>query len=366
MLTDRDLQELLDYRTEYSVLSVYLNTDPAEGIVDDYKLHLRSMLKDLELKKDAEAVLRYVDLEHDWSGRGLVVFSCVEGDFLRAYSLAVPVRSRARISDRPYVKPLADLLDSYGGYGVALVDSQEARLFYFSLGELREEEDFSGESVRRTKSGGGSQEPSRSGFTGGQTDLAEDLAERNIKEAAELAARFFSENNVRRILIGGTEDNVALFRSLLPKAWQSLVVGAFPISMRATEKEVLDKSMDVGELAEVRRKERLANTVVTNAAKEHGGVLGLDETLKAVHDGRVQVLLIRDGFRASGCRCSGCGYLSSQLMEACPYCGGECDEIPDAVEMAVRKVMQLGGEVEVLSREQVVGQFDQIGALLRY
>ncbi|MEA3440159.1 MAG: hypothetical protein U9R58_07740, partial [Chloroflexota bacterium] len=60
------------------------------------------------------------------------------------------------------------------------------------------------------------------------------------------------------------------------------------------------------------------------------------------------------------------GYLSSQLMEACPYCGGECDEIPDAVEMAVRKVMKLGGEVEVLSREQVVGQFDQIGALLRY
>jgi len=66
------------------------------------------------------------------------------------------------------------------------------------------------------------------------------------------------------------------------------------------------------------------------------------------------------------CRCKGCGYLSSQHTAACPYCGGECEEIADAVELAVRKVMQLGGEVEVLGGDQVVGQFDQIGALLRY
>jgi len=85
-----------------------------------------------------------------------------------------------------------------------------------------------------------------------------------------------------------------------------------------------------------------------------------------VHDGRVQMLLIREGFRAPGCRCKGCGNLSAYPMEVCPFCGGECEEISDAVELVVRKVMQLGGEVEVLNRDQVVGQFDQIGALLRY
>ena len=31
-----------------------------------------------------------------------------------------------------------------------------------------------------------------------------------------------AENNVRRILIGGTEDNVSFFRAQLPKAWRSL------------------------------------------------------------------------------------------------------------------------------------------------
>lgn len=366
MLTERDLQELLAYKPETPMLSVYLNTDPVEGNADDYKLRLRSMLKDVDMDKDVEIILRYFDTEHEWSGRSVAVFCCAADDFFRAYPLAVPIRNRVRVSERPSVKPLADLLDSYGGYGVVLVDKQGARLFYFNLGELREEEDLSGKSVRHTKRGGGSQAAGRRGGTAGQTDYVEELAERNIRDAVELTTRFFSENNVRRIVIGGTDDNVALFRSQLPKAWQSLVVGTFPISMHASNHEVLEKAMSVGEAAEIKRKEKLANTVVTNAAKEHGGVLGLEETLKAVHDGRVQILLIRDGYRAPGYRCTGCGYITSTEMDVCPYCGGEYEEIPDAVELAVRRVMQLGGEVEVLSRELVVGQFNQIGALLRY
>ena len=366
MLKDQDLQELLDFQAGSPVLSVYLNTDPAEGNADDYKLHLRSMLKDTVLPEDAEIAIRYFDLEHDWSGRSVALFSCAEDGFFRSYSLAVPVGNRVRIGERPHVKPLADLMDSYGGYGVVLIDKQSARMFYFNLGELREEQGMSGESVRRTKHGGGSQAAGRRGGTAGQTDYTDELAERNIKEAVESATRFFTENKVRRVLIGGTEDNVALFRGQLPKAWQSLVVGTFPVSMHATHNEVLEKAMEAGAQAEISKKEHLANTIVTNAAKEHGGVLGLEETLKAVHDGRVQILLIREGFRAPGCRCKGCGYLSSKEQAACPYCGGECEQIADAVELAVRKVMQLGGEVDVLPVDQVVGQFDDIGALLRY
>ena len=198
MLTDRDLQELLSYKTEAQVLSIYLDTDPSEGNVDVHKLRLRSMLKDVDLPQDVEAVTRYLDLEHEWSGRSVV-----------------------------------------------LIDKQEARFFYFHLGELREEEEVVGESVRRIKRGGGSQAAGRRGGVAGQTDYVEELAERNIKEAAEYASQFFKENNVRRILIGGTEDNVALFRSQLPKAWQSLVVGTFPISMHATHDEVLEKAMQI-------------------------------------------------------------------------------------------------------------------------
>jgi peptide subunit release factor 1 (eRF1) len=77
-------------------------------------------------------------------------------------------------------------------------------------------------------------------------------------------------------------------------------------------------------------------------------------------------LVIQEGLRLPGYRCTGCGYLTAQVQDNCSFCGGTFDQIPDAVEMAVRQVMQAGGEVTVLQHEHKVKGFDQIGALLRY
>lgn len=366
MFTNKDLQELLAYKAPASMLSVYLNTEPVEGGVETHRLRLRSLLKEVGLREDVQVVERYFDHEFDWSGRSAVVFSCAEDDYFRAYSLQVPVRSRVRISDRPHVKPLVDMLDSFGGYGVALIDKQGARLFHFHLGELREQEGIMGESVRRTKRGGGSAAQGRRGGAAGQTNHVEEVAERNIKDAADFSARFFGENNVRRILLGGTEDNLSIFRSQLPKAWQSLVVGDFPMSMTASHNEVLERAMQVGQEAERRREKKLVEAVVTGAAKGKGGVVRLDDTLGAVHEGRVQTLLISEGFRAPGRRCTGCGYITTQSIETCVFCGGKFEQITDAVELAVRKVMQSGGDVEVLHDDKALSKHGNIGALLRY
>lgn len=366
MITDQNKQELLHYQPGQPVLSVYLNTDPAEGNADFHRRKLRSMLKEVESPEDVNKVIGFIEHEHDWTGKSLVIFSCMKDDFFRTYPLAIPLRSRVRVNERPYVKPLADLLDSFGGYGVALVDKQGARYFHFHLGELQEQEGVVGESIRHTKRGGGSQAPGRRGGSAGQTGYVDEATERNMRDAVEFATRFFSDKNVRRILIGGTEDNVAMFRNLLPKAWQSLVVGTFPISMVASHNEVLAKAMEIGSQAELRRESDLVNTLVTNSAKGRGGVIGLQETLDAIREGRLQTLVIRDGFRDPGVRCIGCGYISAKTVDSCPYCGSKMEKIPDAVELAVRNVMRNGGEVEVLHADQKIKGFDQIGAILRY
>jgi peptide subunit release factor 1 (eRF1) len=366
MFTDRDLQELLQYKSKQPVLSVYLSTDPSQGSADFYRLRLRSMFKDIDLRDDVVAIERYFDFDYDWSGRSVAIFSCQADGFFRTFSFAFPIHDRLRIGERPHVKPLADLLDAYGGYGVVLVDKQDARLYYFHLGELREEEGLSGEEIRRTKRGGGSQAPGRRGGSAGQTEYVEEVAERNIKEAADAATRFFADNNVRRVLIGGTEENSTRFRSHLPKAWQSLVVGTFPIGKTASRAEIMERALEVGRQAERRREAQLVQKIITTSAKGRGGVSELEDTLNAVHDGRVQILVFRDGYRAPGYRCLGCGYLTSEQLSACPFCGNQFDRIQDAVELAVRRVMRDGGEVEVLRDAEGMKEFGEIGALLRY
>jgi hypothetical protein len=187
-----------------------------------------------------------------------------------------------------------------------------------------------------------------------------------MKEAADFSARFFTEHNVRRVLIGGTEDNIAAFRTQLPKSWQSLIVGAFPMSMNASQTEVMERAIEIGQEAERRRKLKLIETVATNAAKGHGGVLGLEDTLAAVHDGRVQTLLLQAGYREPGYLCQGCQYITPQEIDSCPFCGNEFEQIPDAVDLAVRRVLRNGGEVEVLHVFDEKQDFGKIGALTRY
>lgn len=366
MLTERDLQELLAYKPQHPVLSVYLNTDPSLGNADSYKLRLRSMLKEHDLPEDVEVVIDYINREYDWSGRSVVMFSCQAEGYFKAISLALPIHDRVRIASQPHVKPLANLLDMYGGYGVVLVDRQSARLFYFHLGALREQAGIEGEEIRKTKRGGASTVPGRMGGIAGRTNYVEEAAERNMKDVAEMAARFFSEKHIRRVLLAGTEDNLAQFRTLLPKAWQSLIVGSFAISMTAKEQDVLEKAMEIVRTEDRKREHDLIQRVKTAAGKGREGVLGLEHVLGALHDGRLQVLLVSEGFRSPGYTCESCGYLTSKKIVRCPYCGGKITTIPDAVELAVRQALQNNLDVEIVQGEPGMAEIGHIAALLRY
>jgi peptide subunit release factor 1 (eRF1) len=365
MLTDSVLRELLTYTSPAPVLSVYLNTDATEGTREALKLRLRTLLKGVDLPQDEAAILKYFELEREWTGRSVAMFSCASRDFFRAIPFAVPVRSRVYVGDHPYCKPLADLLDAYGGYSVALVDKQGARLFLFHIGELREQEGVLGEEVRHTKGGGASSMPGRMGGVAGRTHHEEEIVDRNLRDAATFAARFFEDNHVRRVLIGGTDDTVAQFRSHLPKAWQSLVVGSFAMSMGANHAEVQAKALEIGGQAERSRENRLVDQMITAAAKSSGGVVRLEDTLSAVHNGRVQTLIVREGLRARGWQCQGCGFITAEELETCPFCGKFFHKIPDAVELAVHQVMRKGGDVEIV-RDNPHLQEIGIGALLRY
>ena len=365
MLSENDLRELLDYTSPDPVLSVYLNTDPSEGNTDNHKRQFRSMIKEINLTDDVEAIDQFFSHEYNWKGRGVAVFSCAAQNFFRAYPLAVPVRNLVHISNHPSVKPLAALLDNYGGYGVVLVDKQGARLFFFHMGDLREQEGVLGETVKRAKQGGASAVPGRRGGAGMTSRVVDETIDRNMKEAVDFTVHFFEDNHVRRVLVGGTDENVKLFCSLLPKAWQSLVMGTFPMSMTASLPEVRTHALELGIEAEKEREKRQVERLVTQAAKGSGAVIGLENTLDAVNNGRVQILVISDGYRKNAFRCKSTGMLTTRPEEDC---SGEDDVevIYDVIESLVNQVMRSGGDVDVVMSSPELEKAGSIGAILRY
>ena len=369
MFRNQDIQELLAYQDEHPALSVYFDNDFIENTIEANKLKLRSMLDQLpsEAEQDIQAVQEYFDTVFDWTqDRSCAVFSNQAGDFFKAYILSLEVPDQIRYSPQLLLKTLVSLHRTTSGYGIALVDQQSARLLAFEMGELIAEKGYHGEDIQRIKHGGGSHTTGRWRGDEGEGEKVDTVRSRNLREAAEAADDFFHKHDIRRIFLGGTEQNTAAFRAYLPKLWQSLITGVVSINTNANPQEVQRRVLEIGREVDQRRKNKLVDTVITEAAKGRSGVVRTEDVLGAVREGRVQTLLLDDSFKEPGFRCQGCEYLTVQELESCPFCGGAFETIDDTAEMAVKYVLLSGGNVEVVKDSPELQAHGGIAAHLRY
>jgi len=371
MFSDQDLNDLVAFRSDDApVLSLYLNVDPTQQTTDQYKLTLRSMLKEVAgeaAPADIEAVERYLNFSRDWQGKGLALFSCQAAGYWRSFSLAVPVHNRAYVAHRPYIKPLSDVLDAYGRYGVILVGREGARLFLFNLGELVETTGTLGEEVRRTKNGGGSGVTGMRGGGGARTARREEATiQRNLKEVVEAIGSFIDGNGCTRLVLGGTDDNLSRLYDMLPKALQDKVIGSFNVDLGASEGEVQTRSLDVIEEVAQKREMELVDELVAGWKRGGGATVGLSDTLAALQEHRARVLLVGAGYEESGYRCPSCRYLTLLDTEECPLCGTRMEQVEDIVDTVVHRALEQGTVVEIVRGNEQLEQMGSMGALLRY
>jgi peptide chain release factor subunit 1 len=371
MFSEQDLSDLVAFRSDQSpVLSLYLDVDTTKQATDQYRLTLRSLLKAVSDDADGAdiaAVERYFDFEYDWQGKGVAVFSCHSAGFWRSYSMAVPVQSHAYVAHRPYLKPLTDVLDAYGRYGVVVVDREAARLFLFNVGELAEATDAFGEQVRRMKHGGAS---GVAGMRGGVTARAarhgEAVIQRNLKEMAEATEAFCASNGCTRLVLGGHEATVAQFREVLPKVLRDTVIGTFTIELTAPVAEVQARSMELIEEMAIQREAEMVGEMVAGWKRGSGATAGLSDTIAALQEHRASVLLVAAGFEASGYRCEECRYLMLTERDECPLCGGSVTYVEDLVDTLTHRALEQGVEVEIVRGNVELEDAGGVGALLRY
>lgn len=367
MFNQAQLQELLSYDPNgHQVVSVYVETDNGKETKDAIKLQVRGMLKKAQLteEKNAVEIERFLDHSYDWKQPGLAIFCSNGGKFFRAYPAAIPFRNRVRLGHKPYVKPLAHLLDYYAHYGVILVDRVGARVFEYHLGELQATEGTMGEDVRKLKQGRGSSAVGMRGGVGGARHEKE-VAQRNLRDAAVFANQFFADKPIRRLFLGGTAETVAQFRELLPKQLQSCIAGTFSIDMNDSEHEVRQQTVQLLKNANEIREHKLVNSLITTHARGGNAVIGLDETLQAICEKRVETLIISDGFNKPGYVREDSGFVVANLAKS-PLSDRELTPVNDVIDAAVAQTMTQGGHVEVITGNPELEGAGQIGAILRF
>ena len=366
MIDQATLHELVGFQsTQRSApaLSLYLDVDPRHRTTDEYRLALRHLLTAVDgqaSKEDCARIERYVEKEYDRQSRSLVCFSCAAEGFWHAIPLAAPVEDTVFAGQRFYVKPLGDILDTFARYGVVVLDREGGHLFMFNLGMLEGVSGVAGEDIKRHKQGG---------WAAARFQRREDeAAYRNLKEVAEMTSEFVRSGHVRRLILGGSDGNVAQFAAMLPKAVQQIVIGAISADVNASPAEVGEKSLALIREVEVARKARLVDQLITTAAKGGPAALGLANTLVSVDARRARHLVLDDSFAAPAVRCDNCGYVGVDPAEeaACPLCETTLRVLPDAADSLVRWAIEQDIDMTFVAGSAALQEAGAIGALLRY
>ncbi len=354
------LEPLLNYSpTKTPVISLYLNTDMTKRFKEEVLLVLKGFLKEVSSEaspEDLERVENFFNLEYDWQAKGVAVFSNAESDLWLNYSFPKPFNDEIRVLPEPYIRPLVHLLSLHERYGVALVSREQARFFSFNMGELEEFGGVSGTIPGKHKQGGWAQARY-------QRHINEHAAQQ-LKNAAEAFTRLWEKEKFSYVILGGTEENVKAFKDFLPRPLLETIAITFTADIMASVDDLKKELTTLIEEFEHRRNEELVRQALTEAAKGRRATSGLDDTLNAIREGRVNILLVEPDFRAPGRKCLNCGYMTSQQIDSCPICSYTLEERPDILNDALAETLKKGGKIVTITGNLVKAGY--IASILRY
>ncbi len=363
------------------VLSVYLNIDPSVPVNarGGYKTLLNNMLEKIEetLKNDDD-LMDHFEEDSKWikskvehlipSGKTYVAFCDVSEDFYYEEELPIRLASAVYYEDTPYVRPLLEAMDEYERYGIVLLDSEKARFFVVTMGQIEEIEDaINIPPIRHRKRSGTDHMRSQMVFQ----RRAEKWSSWFLKDVSERLRDLTKEYDTSNLVLMGPQEVTAELYRLLPKSLQDKVVDRIRMPVKAKASEVLETLLPVIEKRERTIEIQTVEDLITSANKSSGkALLGLNPVISAINQGRVYLLVYSSGFTVSGFYCPNCEVILDHGPESekCPYCQHKMEKTDDLVWLASEKVLTSNGKIEEVRSEEAKKKLDSyghIGAFLR-
>ena len=357
-----DLEALSQARSDQGpVFSLYLDLRSKRGAAQDLPGSFDQLVQQVETQKkldqepaeyqkqwrqEADRLRRWLKTEQP-QGQGLAVFSGQAAGLWQAYLLPAPVLDRLIASERPYVRPLEVLLGEFKCTLVVLIDAGGARLVEFFLGRAEEISNLQAVPV-----------------TG---DALESGLRQHARAVLDQVEAVWQERSCDRLVIGGSDEALNELRDELPEPLLMRLAGEIHLSPQAEMEDILAQVQVIESEYEENLEEQRVDELLTRAGNSEAAVLGLDQTLLAVQRRKVRLLVVEKDYHQEGGECPNCGFLGEWEQGVCLLCGMALRPEPDIIEVALKRVLDQGGEIEVLrTREacRALAQHQRIGALL--
>jgi len=377
-ITRDRLRRLAEARVgDAKVLSLFLNLDPREFATPPARsTEVRSLLdragrlvreeseqltheQKESLRQDLERVAAEVGNGAGTKGaHGLAIYSASSAGLFEILRLPVPVDHEPVISDAPYLAPLSTLGEA-GRWCVVLVNRRTARLFCGSS-EALEEVALVDDQVRNQHDQGGW---SQSNY---QRSVDKDVQD-HLKHVAEVVFVQMKSEMPEGVLVGGPQETLTDFEGTLHPYVRQRLAGRIDIDVENSTPEDVRRCAAQKIAAAAREKEdkalgRLAELYGSNGP----AASGLADVLTAVHEQRVETLLVDRGYSAPGVVCPQCGFLGGTGYAECPADGTPVEHRDDIVEAAIERAITQNADVHVLRDRPELASHGHIAAILRF
>jgi peptide chain release factor subunit 1 len=370
-ITQDAIRKLAGFRsTNGPVVSCYLDVDGRRHVrAHDVEAELDQLLRGARRQEGADAarpdlerIEGYVKQGVDRSRtRGLAIFSSLSNDLFEVIPLPVPVASRVVINNAPAVGQLESVVQELERFGVLLVDQQRARMFVFQLGELVDHSELFDAKPRDYDSIG---EHDLVGYDKAKHHVDE-LVAQHLRHAAIVAFEVFQHHGFERLTLGAPDALIHTVETMLHPYLRERVCDRIHVPVTASVDEIQKAAMTVESQVERQREAVLVSKLREAVARDNRGVAGLDGTLLALVERRVDVLFVSAGYSETGWRCERCGYLCHKGPR-CPVDGEAMTHVDDVVEEAVDVALGQSCRVEVCVDSADLDVIGRVGALLRY
>jgi peptide subunit release factor 1 (eRF1) len=172
------------------------------------------------------------------------------------------------------------------------------------------------------------------------------------------------------LLLGGPGETLTDFESKLHPYLRERLVGRIEIDVENSSPDAVGQAARTKIEEQTRKSAREALDRLQEAVSRGGrGAAGLDATLEALNERRVDTLLLVEGFTASGCTCPQCGCVYSLNGGSCPADGTTLDCRGDVIENAVQLAIQQSARVLFIRESDLESELrshGSIGAVLRF
>ncbi|MGH9040892.1 MAG: Vms1/Ankzf1 family peptidyl-tRNA hydrolase [Acidimicrobiia bacterium] len=372
MITDDRIRSLAAHRGSPVVTSCYLDVDGRRYPRHvDYEQQLDYLLRQARERAAALDVPAAQSVEADLARisawvkggfdrsrvRGLAFFACSADGFFEVIESPLPVRNEIVVNETPHVFQLESLAHTYERFAVVLVDRQRARLFRFEQGELTEHTEVFDAVPRRHDQGGRS--------AANIQRHTDELAHKHLKHASEITFEEIGRHPVDHLILGGPHEVVTEFEAVLHPYLKERVAARLTIMVTAAPEEVRQAALRVEQEVSRAAEEAIVDRLRNQVGAGNAGVAGLEATLRALVERRVDTLLVSDGYEAPGWRCASCRWLAVR-GRGCPVCGASMVLLEDVVEQAVEEALANKCRVEVVKESADLDVLGRIGALLRF